>query len=88
MPSNWLYIDTNFPTFTGEENTEEKVTTIQNYMFMLVEQLRYSLHKLDLSNMNQTAVERGVLRGYGDGRIDVSEDLCRMITILDRLGLM
>lgn len=58
MPSNWLYIDTNFPTFTGEENTEEKVTTIQNYMFMLVEQLRYSLHNLDLSNMNQTAVER------------------------------
>ena len=88
MPSNWLYIDTNFPTFTGEENTEKKVTTIQNYMFMLVEQLRYSLHNLDLSNMNQTAVERGVLRDYGDGRIDVSEDLCRMITILDRLGLM
>lgn len=58
MPSNWLYIDTNFPTFTGEENVEEKVTTIQNYMFMLVEQLRYSLHNLDLSNMNQTAVER------------------------------
>lgn len=28
MPSNWLYIDTNFPTFTGEEDTEEKVTTI------------------------------------------------------------
>ena len=58
MPSNWLYIDTNFPAFTGDENTEEKVTTIQNYMFMLVEQLRYSLHNLDLSNMNQTAVER------------------------------
>lgn len=58
MPSNWLYIDTNFPTFTGEEDTEEKVTTIQNYMFMLVEQLRYSLHNLDLSNMNKTAVDR------------------------------
>ena len=58
MPSNWLYIDTNFPTFTGEESSEEKITTIQNYMFMLVEQLRYSLHNLDLSNMNKTAVER------------------------------
>ena len=58
MPSNWLYIDTNFPTFTGEEDTEEKVTTIQNYMFMLVEQLRYSLHNLDLSNMNQAAVDK------------------------------
>ena len=58
MASNWLYIDTNFPTFTGEESTEEKVTTIQNYMFMLVEQLRYSLHNLDLKNMNGAAVEQ------------------------------
>lgn len=56
MPSNWLYIDTNFPTFTGEESTDEKVTTIQNYLFMLVEQLRYSLHNLDTRNMNQTAL--------------------------------
>lgn len=58
MPSNWLYIDTNFPTFTGEESPNEKITTIQNYMYMLVEQLRYSLHNLDLTNMNQTAVQR------------------------------
>lgn len=58
MPSNWLYIDTNFPTFTGEESTNEKINTIQNYMYMLVEQLRYSLHNLDLSNMNQTAVKQ------------------------------
>ena len=56
MASNWLYIDTNFPTFTGEESTEEKVSTIQNYMFMLVEQLRYTLHNLDLTNMNAAAV--------------------------------
>ena len=44
MPSNWLYIDSNFPTFTGEESLKEQVTTIQNYMYMLVEQLRYTLH--------------------------------------------
>ena len=40
MPSNWLYIDTNFPTFTGEASPNVKITTIQNYMYMLVEQLR------------------------------------------------
>ena len=33
MPSNWLYIDSNFPTFTGEESLKEQVTTIQNYMY-------------------------------------------------------
>lgn len=58
MPSNWLYVDTNFPTFTGEESANEKINTIQNYMYMLVEQLRYSLHNLDLRNMNQTAVKQ------------------------------
>lgn len=57
MPSNWLYIDSNFPTFTGDENLKEQVTTIQNYMYMLVEQLRYTLHNLDLSNMNEAAVD-------------------------------
>lgn len=56
MPSNWLYIDTNFPTFTGEESANEKVEVIQNYLFMLVEQLRYTLRNLDTKNMNQTAL--------------------------------
>lgn len=36
----------------------EKVTTIQNYLYMLVEQLRYTLHNLDLTNMNGTALEQ------------------------------
>lgn len=56
MPSNWLYVDTNFPTFAGEESPNEKISTIQNYMYMLLEQLRYTLHNLDTSNMNQTAL--------------------------------
>lgn len=33
----------------------------------------------------QKAMEEGALRGTGDG-INVSEDLCRTLTILDRLG--
>lgn len=75
MPSNWLYIDTNFPTFTGEEETEEKVSSIQNYLFMLVEQLRYSLHNLDLKNMNPAAVERftGTITEPIYGRIEDAE---------------
>ena len=75
MPSNWLYIDTNFPTFTGEEETEEKVSTIQNYLFMLVEQLRYSLRNLDGGNMNPAAVERftGTITEPIYGRIEDAE---------------
>lgn len=75
MPSNWLYIDTNFPTFTGEEETEEKISSIQNYLFMLVEQLRYSLRNLDLKNMNPAAVERftGTITEPIYGRIEDAE---------------
>lgn len=57
MPSNWLYIDTNFPSFTQKESVNDKVETMQDYLFMLVEQLRYTLHNLDLSNMNKAAAE-------------------------------
>ena len=63
MPSNWLYIDTNFPTFTQEQSTDEKVTSIQNYVYMLVEQMRYTLNNLDLRNFNKAALDKwqGVL---------------------------
>lgn len=57
MPSNWLYIDTNFPSFTQQESTGEKIETMQDYLFMLVEQLRYTLRNLDLSNMNKAAAD-------------------------------
>lgn len=59
VPSNWLYVDTQFPQFT-DESPDEKITIIQNYMFMLVEQMRYTLHNLDSSNMNTTAREKFV----------------------------
>ena len=33
-------------------------------------------------------VDKGVLHGTGNGELDVSEDLCRMLTVLDRLGTL
>ena len=36
----------------------------------------------------QKLMDRGALKGYDNGAIYVSEDLCRTITILDRLGLL
>ena len=32
------------------------------------------------------AVDKGALNGTGGGELDVSEDLCRTLTVLDRLG--
>lgn len=34
----------------------------------------------------QKAVDKGALKGTGGGEINVSEDLCRILTILDRMG--
>ena len=36
----------------------------------------------------QKLLDAGALKGYGDGTIQVSEDLCRTAVILDRLGLV
>lgn len=67
MPSNWLFVDTNFPTFTGEESTDEKISTMQNYMFMLVEQLRYSMQHLDSSNI--TEIDMDTTKIYSGGTL-------------------
>ena len=34
----------------------------------------------------QKAVDKGALNGTGDGELNVSEDLCRTLTVLDRMG--
>ena len=51
-----MFVDTNFPGFQKETDTEEKLRTMQDYLYMLVEQLRYSLYNLDTGNMNQAAL--------------------------------
>lgn len=56
MPANWLYMDSKFPDFNGNISTEEKLEQLQNYLFMLVEQMRYTTQNLDTTNMNQTAL--------------------------------
>lgn len=56
MPSNFSYLDTNFPTFTAGQNTETKITQVQNYLYMLLEQLRYTLNNLDERNFNETGL--------------------------------
>lgn len=56
MPSNWLYVESQFPNFNGDETTQEKLEQLQNYLYMLVEQMRYTTQNLDLTNVNQTAL--------------------------------
>lgn len=52
MPNNLLTVDTAFPTFTSEQTTDEKLDVVTNYLYMLMEQLRYTLANLGAGNFN------------------------------------
>ena len=56
MPKDYLALDTNFPSFTGTETTEQKVDQLYNYTYMLLENLRYTLRTLDGSNFNEAGL--------------------------------
>lgn len=80
MPSNFLYIDTNFPTFTGEETSEEQIDSMLNYLRILVEQLRYTLNNLDLDNFNSKAI----LDWSEASKEDIQQELVTLATQLNQ----
>lgn len=57
MPGNLLNVDANFPQFTGGESAAEKIERIMSYLFMLQEQLRYTLANLGAENFNVNSLE-------------------------------
>ena len=57
MPSNLLSIDSNFPSFTGEESPEQQIRALHSYLFQLREGLQYSLRNLTADNFNTTALQ-------------------------------
>lgn len=57
MPSNLLSVDTAFPTFTSDQSSEEKLDVVTNYLYMLMEQLRYTLANLGAGNFNDAELD-------------------------------
>lgn len=53
MPGNILNTDIMFPQFRERETTDQKVVKVMNYLYMLREQLRYSLCNLGIGNFNE-----------------------------------
>lgn len=73
MPGNILSADTQFPNFAGQESLAEQIRTIRNYLYMLLEQLRYTLNNLDAGNFNseglkeiQDAISQPILKQLSD----------------------
>ena len=81
MPSAWSLIDTNFPTFTGDERVRDQVDVILNYMFMLAEGLKYQLSNLGAQNFNTTALKNIQI----ETTADVEKTLEGMLTEIDAI---
>ena len=56
MPTPWSMVDASFPTFTGEENVKDQLTKLCDYMYLLVEELKYQLSNLNSKNFNSNAL--------------------------------
>ena len=57
MPSSLLSADIQFPQLTGEQSTDQKFKVLTDYLYMLLEQLRYSMGNLGRENFNDAAFD-------------------------------
>ena len=55
MPTTFQQVETTFPNGEGK-TTQEQINGVYDYLFVLLEQLRYTLFNLDESNLNQNAL--------------------------------
>ena len=53
MPNNFFSVDSRFPSLEGKPQSEINAE-MRNYLFMLLEQLRYTLGNLGAANFNET----------------------------------
>ena len=56
MPGGFSALDTSFPALEGK-STEDQVRALTDYLFQLLEALRYTLRNLGVENMNEQAVK-------------------------------
>jgi len=59
MPTDFFNADISLPKFTTE-TTAERIEIIQNYLYMLLEQLRYTLSHLSTENWNEPDLDEFV----------------------------
>ena len=57
MPSSLQTLDTAFPKIDDHQTTEENLNQVVNYLYMLLENLRYTLGNLGEDNFNDTELD-------------------------------
>ena len=58
MPTSFLSADVGFPRLTADMPVEERMSRVTNYLYMLLEQLRYALSNLSADNFNDAALRK------------------------------
>lgn len=56
MPVSLLNADTMFPSFTEGTSSSEKIDVVMNYLYMLLEELRYTFGNLGTENFNDASL--------------------------------
>lgn len=57
MPANLLNADVGFPQLREGQNSDEKIDRIVDYLYMLLEQLRYSFGNVDKDNFSENGLK-------------------------------
>lgn len=58
MPSGILESESGMPNLNKYQSADEKINAIQSYLFMLIEQLRWSLRNLGAENFNEVDLQK------------------------------
>lgn len=89
MGSNWLSIDNNFPTFTGDESLKDQVRLLHDFLPVLIEGLKYQLNNLDSSNWNTKAMktfQKDTTQELEEAMDTTDAELARLILELGDIG--
>ena len=85
MPNNLMMADVNFPDLSGKSQ-KEQISTITNYLFMLLEQLRYVLNNLGISNFNESELDGMQKQFTGPIQIQVTDMKGNISTLYQDVG--
>lgn len=56
MPSGFAALDTGFPNLKAMDSTDQQIRAVEDYLYQLLELLRYQLHNISPENFNTTEV--------------------------------
>ena len=75
MPGGFAALDTSFPALEGR-SAEEQVRVLTDYLYQMLESLRYTLRNLDDENMNASFLKK--ISGAAGAEIEVELDAIRL----------